>query len=335
LPALRLIDRYHIAVALCGADFALIAAALGDLGRPWAWAALAAVPVALVVNKRAGGFALAVGSCLLRLGYVGLDRTDQIAVTQAAAARVLGGASPYGIGYDVTIPAGAPYPYGPLGLLWWLPGWPVELMAGLVLMVLLVRWGSWLTFGLIAAFPPFVYLTTTGANDHSVALLLVLGLATVRVRVALGAALLALAIALKPYAAAWAIPIIGLGGLPAAFGLASVSLVLWSPILFLWGIPSYAQSLLSAERVQTASAAPSSFAVHVPLLRLAAIPLALASLTVSDWRSMVLIGAAIYSIVLFFGPWTSVAYWLPLFACVGIAVELGNLRPKEAGSGSC
>ena len=125
--------------------------------------------------------ALIFGSVLLRLAYAGMGQTDQLLVAQAAAEHVLGGGNPYGVGYAVTIPPGAPYPYGPLGLVWWLPGWPVELVASGVLLWVLARQRAWLTFSLIAAFPPFVYLTPTGVNDYSPTLLIAFALVGMRV----------------------------------------------------------------------------------------------------------------------------------------------------------
>jgi hypothetical protein len=65
--------------------------------------------------------ALFVAGIDLRLAYIGVGWTDVAEVTRAAIAHALAGGNPYGIGYAVSDPPGAPFAYGPLVLLWYLP----------------------------------------------------------------------------------------------------------------------------------------------------------------------------------------------------------------------
>ncbi|MEX1335940.1 MAG: hypothetical protein AB1Z66_11620, partial [Candidatus Limnocylindrales bacterium] len=47
--------------------------------------------------------------------------SDVLMVTEAAIREMLAGGDPYGRGYDVSVPPGAPFAYGPLALLWYRP----------------------------------------------------------------------------------------------------------------------------------------------------------------------------------------------------------------------
>ena len=321
------LDRYRVALVVSGVGFGLMAALLADFGRPWAWLAVATVPVALALPRRYGALALIFGSLVLRLAYAGTGQTDQILVAQAAAEHVLGGGNPYGVGYTATIPPGAPYPYGPLGLVWWLPGWPVELVASGILLWLVARQRAWLTFAVLAAFPPFVYLTPTGINDYSPTLLIAFALIGIESHPRLAAISLAAASALKPYAAAWFLPMIGFGGIPALTLLVITSLLLWGPALLAWGLPNFVRSIELANEV--VHYGPNAGALNLPLLRLAAVPLTAASLFIKSWHGMVLMGCAIYAVVLFLGGWASIGYWLPLVVGVGLVAERRVNRPRD------
>jgi hypothetical protein len=63
----------------------------------------------------------------------------------------------------------------------------------------------------------------------------------------LGAALLAVAVAFKPYAIAWAPPLVLWAGLPSLLAFLGASIVAWSPVLFVWGPGSYLRSLAMAQ----------------------------------------------------------------------------------------
>ena len=63
----------------------------------------------------------------------------------------------------------------------------------------------------------------------------------------LGAALLAVAVAFKPYAIAWLPPLVLWAGLPSLVAFVGASVVAWSPVLFVWGPGSYLRSLAMAQ----------------------------------------------------------------------------------------
>src|SRR5688572_18355254 len=93
----------------------------------------------------------------LRLAYFGSGFSDVLIVTQAAIEQVLAGGNPYGHGYAETVPPGAPYPYGPLALLWYLPalGEPraMEVLSAAVVLGLLAVRGRLLGLAIYACAP--------------------------------------------------------------------------------------------------------------------------------------------------------------------------------------
>jgi hypothetical protein len=159
------IDLALLAFAVFGTIMAVGLAQYHE--RPWALVAVLAIPVAFGFRHRPqfAALFLTAGSMTLRLAFIGIGSSDQIAVSQAAAARVFAGLSPYGVGYAETNPPGSPFPYGPVGVVWWLPGPAVELVAAALVLALLVHERAWVTFGLYASVPFVVYLNATGVND--------------------------------------------------------------------------------------------------------------------------------------------------------------------------
>jgi hypothetical protein len=260
---------------------------------------------------------------VLRVGYVDACCTDQIAVSNAAWERVshgLGG--PYGVGYAETDPPGAPFPYGPLGLLWWLPGSIVEFAAAIGIMVVLAWQRALLTLAAVAVWQPWAWVTFAGLNDYSPGLLILVGLIAIRSRPMLGAAILAVAAALKPYAFAWFLPVIGYAGLRGAAVMAVATALLWSP-LFLWwgGIPSFLATIRLA-----ASAHPEANALNLPILRWAAVPFAVVGVVARRWDDMVILGSAAFIIYLFLDRWASGGYWIAVVPILGLALE-SRLHP--------
>jgi hypothetical protein len=206
--------------------------------------------------------------------------------------------------------------YGPLALLWWQPGVAVELLAAVAVTALLIATGSWLTLAVYSGLPFSVYLTTTGVNDYSPGLLIAVALLLLRTRPMVGAALLGIAAAVKPYAFAWFLPAIGYGGWHATAGLAATTAVLWSPLLA-WGTQGFVRS---AQIANSMHPEPGN-TLPVPVLQLASLPLAVAGLFVRRWEWAVLIGAAVFVAYLFFAWWASLGYWLAVLPIAGIAVE--------------
>lgn len=296
--------------------------AVFEQGHLWALFALLAVPAALLLRgrPRLAALALVAGGVLLRLSVAGVWQADPVAVTVAAGQAALNGYDPYGHGYAAAVPPGAPFPYGPLALIWNLPGQIVESAASVATMVLFVLTGSWVTLGLYAADSFAVHSATQGVNDLSPGLLIAVGLLALRKRPVLGGLVLAAAAAIKPYAFAWFPAAVGYAGLPALLGLAGGSLVLWSPLVD-WGLTSYLKSVAMARAVH---AFPN--ALNIPELRVLGIPIAIAGLWVRRWDVMVALGTVVFVVVLFFDHWASKGYWLAVLPIVGIAAESWVVR---------
>jgi hypothetical protein len=253
---------------------------------------------------------------MLRLAYIGVGSSTQIDHARNAAERAWNGMSPYGL---LIATAGAPpepYVYGPLGLLWWQPGPVLELAAAVGVTILLIQTRSWLTLALYSGLPFAVYLTTTGVNDYSPGLLIAAALLLMRERPALGAGLLAVAAAIKPYALAWFLPAIGYGGGVVAGSLLGATAILWSPLLA-WGFGGYVRSVQLSDAVHPVTAN----ALNLPLARLLAIPLSLVGLITRRWEHAVLVGAGVFTIYLFLDRWASLGYWMAVLPVAGIALE--------------
>jgi hypothetical protein len=182
--------------------------------------------------------------------------SDVLDVVSAAIQRTLGGENPYGFGYDTSRPPGAPYPYGPLALLWYLPFTDrprlVELLVSAAILTALAVRGRFLGLAVYATAPVLVSLTSDGSNDTSAGLLILVALVAAARRPVLGAVLLAVAAAFKPYALAWAPGLLWWGGGAAAVGFMVASAVAWAPVLFVWGPATFFRSVQIADAVHTA-----------------------------------------------------------------------------------
>lgn len=197
---------------------------------------------------------LALCAVALRLAMFGHQGSDVADVTSTAIMTMQYGGDPYGIGYVTSRPVGAPFPYGPVALLWYLPSVSdptvIEVAVSIVLtLALAIRAGRGRPLGLaiFALAPPLVMATVDGSNDTSAGLLILLALFAARRHPVLGAALLAVAVAFKPYAIAWVPPLVIWAGIPAALSFLVASVVAWAPVLFVWGPGSYISSLVMAQ----------------------------------------------------------------------------------------
>lgn len=283
----------------------------------WPLLIWAAGTAALIVG-RSGDASIAIviaTSVGLRLAAVGINVADPIIVAQAAGELALDGGNPYGIPYQQSAPPGAPYPYGPLGLVWWLPGPFVELVAAITTMGVLWAKRALVTLGLFAGWGPSVYLNLSGINDYSPALLILTALFLMRSKPLLGALLLGVASALKPYAFAWVLPAVVYLGWPAAAMLLVSVAVTWSPAL-LYGIDRVWFSLTLAQ----------SLPHHLPdhprnVLRWLAVPAALLGLLVRRWEMMVLAGCAVYALFLFLPAWLNLGYVIAFIPLIGVVSE--------------
>ena len=286
--------------------------------RPFALAALVPAFLAISLRSRAllAGASIGLAANILRLAYIGIGYSTQVDHARSAAARAFDGLSPYGVLLSTSNAPPEPYVYGPLGLVWWQPGVIVELLAAMAVTVLLIRTQSWLTLALYSGLPFSVFLTTTGVNDYSPGLLIAGSLLLMRTQPGFGAALLAVAAAVKPYALAWFVPAIGYGGWVVAASLLGVTALLWSPLL-MWGPVSFLRSLQLNGSVHPVSAN----ALNLPILRFLAIPLSLLGLFSRRWENAVLLGAAVFVVYLFSGQWASLGYWVAVIPAAGIAIE--------------
>lgn len=259
----------------------------------------------------------------LRAVNVGGGFSDVLIVTQAAIRTMLDGQVPYGVGYAQSIPPGAPFAYGPMALLWYLPMHDapgrLELLLTMLLMAVLAVRGRPLGLALYATLPALLVTATDGSNDSSAGILLLLALLAAQRRPVAGAVLLALAVAFKPYAVAWLLPLLAYGGVVGpllAFSLASV--VAWGWAVLAWGPAPIIDSLRRADGVHAQpyySLAWVLGVLHIPEPTWGAARYGLGLLTaVVGWgwvrtaRSMVIVGIAIFLVTLFTGWWSTFAY---------------------------
>jgi hypothetical protein len=191
---------------------------------------------------------------VLRLSVMHHVASDVADVTEVAIGTMLYGGDPYGIGYVVSRPVGAPFPYGPIALLWYLPMMrdpaTLEFLVSVGLMLYFgVRAGKGRPIGLavFALAPPLVMAAMNGSNDTSAGLIILAALAVSATRPVAGAILLAVAVAFKPYAIAWLPPLVMWSGLQSLVVFVGASIIAWSPVLFVWGPGSYLKSLAMAQ----------------------------------------------------------------------------------------
>jgi hypothetical protein len=190
----------------------------------------------------------------LRLSVIDREASDVADVTGFAILSTLADGNPYGVGYYVSRPPGAAFPYGPVALLWYFPVWRdpavLEFLVSVALMCYFgVRAANGRPIGLalFALTPPLVLAAMDGSNDTSAGLFILAALAVGAKRPMIGAVLLAVAVAFKPYAIAWLPALVAFAGLPALAAFAGASLVAWSPVLLVWGVDSYLRSLAIAQ----------------------------------------------------------------------------------------
>ncbi len=337
LPSIRpwLLPAAIVLWSIIAIPFAIFMALAS--GRTWVLLACAGGPLAMLLRHRPylAGAAIIVAATILRLSWLGAAWSDPIDLSHLAAARAFNGHDPFG---GFVYATGTAYSYGPLGLLTYQAGIPGELLATIGTSALLVWARSWMALALFNAWPQFIYMPAIGNNDFSVGFVLALALVLLRYRPRLAMVLLAAAVAIKPYAAAWALPAAAYAGLTAAIMGAVASLILWSPVLFVWGVPSYIASILRVEAIRGFSQAQLnqswSFA-DIPILRLLVIPFSLAGLVWKSWAAMALFGTAGFLAFLGFSPWAHVGYIAVALPVIGLALEwrTGSLVLLTNGTG--
>jgi hypothetical protein len=294
-------------------------------------AALLVVGAALVVCVRWRAAPVAIAALVvvgvgLRAAVETHFGSDVLDVTGAAIRHMLDGQNPYGIGYTVSRPPGAPFAYGPLALLWYAPvqdqPWQVETILACVVLTLLALRGKLLGLAIYAVGPTLVAISGDGSNDTSAGFLLLVAFILARRRPILGAVGLAVAVAFKPYAAAWAPAFLLWGGWSVIGVFVVATIALWSPVLFAWGVPSFLKSLDLANRTHEVPywslAELWESVVHHSALRelfdnlrlgLGAVT---AVVTLPWHRSLdgvILAGTAVYLVTLYTGFWSTYAYF--------------------------
>jgi hypothetical protein len=261
----------------------------------------------------------------LRLGVANHRASDVLDVTGDAVRQALLGLNPWGHGYQISRPPGAPFPYGPLEILWYTSsvGDPreLELFVSCAILAMFAVRGRPVGLAVYAMAPTVILTAADGSNDTSAGLFILIALVVAAKRPWLGAALLAVAVAFKPYAAAWVPALLAYGGLPALVSFAAATIVVWSPGAILWGMDSYFVSLRLADVAHrsaywsvgviweaiTQQVAPHSLLDQIRLG--VAVVVTLASLVVARSIDRVIVaGAVIFIIVMFGGFWGSYAY---------------------------
>lgn len=266
---------------------------------------------------------LVVCGVILRLDMHGHAFSDVLTVTKAAVDQMLNGGNPYGHGFTESNPAGAPFAYGPLALLWYVPvesdPYRLELAISILMLVALALRGGVLGLAIFATLPPLVVVAADGSNDTSAGLLLLIALLLAPRIPWAGSAALGVATAFKPYALAWLVPLVPYAGLSVLIPFAAATIVVWGPALLIWGPDNILWSLRTADAIHRSAYYALAYAIGeratVPeeaysILRFVAGGL-VAVVTVNVVRSargLIVAGVAIFLATLFLGWWSTFAY---------------------------
>lgn len=230
-------------------------------GRPIPLVATAALLAAIVIGRRWRlawlGIVVLLGvGIALRLAVTNHTASDVMDVTGSALRNALHGVNPWGHGFLISRPPGAPFPYGPLALFWYLPAVndprQVELFVGCAVLALLAVHGRPVGLAVYATVPIIVLNAADGSNDTSAGLLILVAFILAGKRPWLGAVGIAVAVAFKPYAAAWVPGLVLFGGVTAFQAFLATSLLLWTPPIVAWGLTNFISSLQQAESIHNA-----------------------------------------------------------------------------------
>jgi hypothetical protein len=262
----------------------------------------------------------------LRLWLRNPEHSDVLDVTQAAIARWLSGADPYGVGYAVAIPPGSPFPYGPVALAWYAPfgssAGALEVVAGIVVLVALALHGRPVGLAVYALSPLVVTAASDGSNNTTAGLLLLAALLCLPRYRLLGGLMLAVATGFKLFAAAWLPPALIVGGwrVLAGFGLGTA--VAWGPAVLAWGAAPIVDSLRRALAIQpepsyslgalvqavTGRAVSREAFLQVRLVAGAATAVVVSALVWFRRFDLTLAGLAIFLVTLYAGYWSTHEY---------------------------
>ena len=207
-----------------------------------------------IATRRSVGAAtvlvLLVGGIAIRLAVSDRTGSDVLSVTKVAIDRVLAGLDPYGYDYQSSFPPGAPFPYGPVAILAYMPfhhvAWLLELISATVVSLILAVQGRLLGLAVYAAMPIVVSTAVDGSNDTTLGLLIFLAFLVAARWPMVGGLILAVATAFKLSAFAFVPGYLAWAGLRVGLVFAAGSLVAWAPVVTTWGITSYLASVRQA-----------------------------------------------------------------------------------------
>ncbi|HSL97512.1 MAG TPA: hypothetical protein VK831_02975 [Candidatus Deferrimicrobiaceae bacterium] len=300
---------------------------------------------------------LLVAGLVLRLDITERVGSDVLKVTTAAIEHVLRGGNPYGVGYSGSNPPGAPFPYGPLALLWYLPVLDApryaELLASTLVATILALQGRLVGLTVYALAPVLVSTAVDGSNDTTLGLLLLTAFAAAARRPVLGAAALAAAAAFKLSALAWVPAFVVWAGWQAAGAFAATLSAAWLPVLVAWGPGNVAWSIQTANAMhgevtwslgwivrEISGSSPPPW-LNTFKFALGAGATVLTAPFVRSLDAVILTGALVYLVTLFGGTWATYAYFAALapLVCWRLDDWLGLPRrplvsgrpPSEAG----
>jgi hypothetical protein len=260
----------------------------------------------------------------MRFAFIGVGFSDVLSVTDLAITEALAGGNPYGHGYPNSTPPGAPFAYGPLALLWYLPAADprrLELAVSLVILAVFALRGRPVGLAVYAVLPVLLVAASDGSNDTSAGLLLLVALLAAERWPVAGGALLGVAAAFKPYALAWLPPLLAYGGVVGPLlAFVAATVVTWGPALLVWGPSSILTSFQLSESIHRSGYYSLIYAwgpdaeryreIFERLRYLFGAALSAASwLVVRSSRSMILWGTVIFLVTLFAGYWSTFAYF--------------------------
>ena len=309
---------------------------------------IAAAIGALVVSTRrpieqATILVLLIGALAIRYEIRAQVGSDVLDVTGAAIDRVLAGLNPYGIGYEESRPPGAPFPYGPLALLWYVPvaNMPrlAELLSASLILSVLALQGRFLGLAIYAATPAIVHTSVDGSNDTTLGLLIALTFLLASYRPVLAGAVLAAAVAFKLSALAWVPAFLLWGGWRVAAAFGGASALFWSPVLFVWGPATFIQSTarangLNPDMVWSLGAVLREWLGDATVRALDTIRFAFGGLTAlvtlpfvrggdraGALDRVIVVGTLVFLVTLFGGTWATFAYFAAIAPVLCLRID--------------
>lgn len=293
--------------------------------RPEVVALLLIFGAALAVSLRFGIgpvviIALALAGLWLRQLDYHVGGSDVLPATIAAIGRATSGQNPY-----VVTEGSAPYAYGPVALLWYLPARrdPILFEFGVslfILFVLAIR-GRPVGLAVYALVPTLIIAASDGSNDTSAGLFLLAAILVLRRQPRWGAFALAIAAGFKLYAAAWWPPAVMWAGFAAVEGFVLGSVLVWGPAVLFWGVGPIVTSLVAATGVHggsyftLAQAIEGTFHTQVSRTdfeRMKLVYGAIAALMTAPFvrtaTGVIVAGTIIYAVTLFTGYWATTVY---------------------------